>query len=230
MAQGKKSVLLYCDIIHTVEKLDNETAGQLFKHYLRYINDQNPTTENAIVDIVFEPIKQSLKRDLKKYGSKLEERSLSGRLGNLKRWHPDLHKRYEKGELSLVELEDIAKHRKTSLSDNSDSLKSQTVANVADSVSVSVSDSVRVSDNDRVILLKKETKGRFKPPTLSEVENHVKLKNYKTVNASSFWNFYESKNWFVGKNKMKDWKKAMAGWESRSKGPSNQISEEDDNR
>lgn len=220
MAQGKKSVLLYCDIIHTVEKLDNETAGQLFKHYLRYINDQNPETDNPIVDIVFEPIKQTLKRDLKKYGSKLEERSLSGRLGNLKRWHPDLYQIYENGELSLIELEAIAKSRKASHSDNSESLKSQSIANVADI------DSDSDSDKEKDILLKKETKGRFKPPTLLEVEKKVLDKNYKTINAKTFWNFYESKNWFVGKNKMKDWKKALAGWESRNaknKSPNNKT-------
>ena len=146
MAEGKKSVLLYCDLIHTVEKLSNENAGLLFKHYLRYINDLEPKAENETVDLVFEHIKQGLKRDLKKYKGKIEERSLSGRLGNLKRWHPDLHKKYEEGEDDLESLEEIAKHRKTSLSDNSESLKSQTVANVA--VSDSDSDSVKEIEVD----------------------------------------------------------------------------------
>lgn len=75
MAENKKSVLLYCDIIHTVEKLDDKTAGQLFKHYLRYINDQNPKPKNSTIDLVFEPIKQNLKRDLKKYRAKCEQNS-----------------------------------------------------------------------------------------------------------------------------------------------------------
>ena len=78
MADNKKSVLLYCDLIHTVEKLDNETAGELFKHYLRYINDLTPKTDNVIVDIVFEPIKQNLKRDLKKWEDTLGKRSDAG--------------------------------------------------------------------------------------------------------------------------------------------------------
>ena len=51
MAKGKKSVLLYCDLIHTVEKMDNETAGEFFKHYLRYINDQDPKTDNILVKV-----------------------------------------------------------------------------------------------------------------------------------------------------------------------------------
>lgn len=67
MAENKKSFLLYCDLIHTVEQLTNEQAGDLFKHILRYVNDQDPQTDNVITRIAFEPIKQSLKRDLQKY-------------------------------------------------------------------------------------------------------------------------------------------------------------------
>jgi hypothetical protein len=70
MATNKKSALLYCDLITTVEKLSDVNAGLLFKHFLRYINDLNPDTPNEIIDVVFEPIKQQLKRDLKKWETK----------------------------------------------------------------------------------------------------------------------------------------------------------------
>ena len=42
MAQDKKSFLLYCDLIHTIDKLPNEKAGELFKIILQYVNDKNP--------------------------------------------------------------------------------------------------------------------------------------------------------------------------------------------
>jgi uncharacterized phage protein (TIGR02220 family) len=70
MAENKKSVLLYCDIIHTVKELSDEEAGVLFKHYLAYINDLNPTPKDKLTQIVFEPIKQNLKRDLEKWKDK----------------------------------------------------------------------------------------------------------------------------------------------------------------
>lgn len=79
MATNKSSFLLYRDIVHTVKKLSNNDAGELFKHILLYVNDENPTTENVIVDIAFEPIKQSLKRDLKRYELIIEKRSLAGK-------------------------------------------------------------------------------------------------------------------------------------------------------
>ena len=67
MAENKKSFLLYCDLIHTVSKMPDEKAGQLLKHILAYVNDLNPTTDDLIIQLTFEPIKQSLKRDLEKY-------------------------------------------------------------------------------------------------------------------------------------------------------------------
>ena len=84
MAKDKKSFVLYTDLIHTVEKLPNATAGELFKHILRYVNDENPETDNFTIDIVFESIKQQLKRDLLKY----EERAERSRSNGLKGGRP----------------------------------------------------------------------------------------------------------------------------------------------
>jgi len=74
MATDKKSFLLYCDLIHTVEKMPNDKAGELFKHILEYVNDKNPISDDLITNLTFEPIKQSLKRDLVKY-EKIRERN-----------------------------------------------------------------------------------------------------------------------------------------------------------
>ena len=83
MAKEKNSFLLYCDIIHTVLKLNDEQAGKLFKHLLKYVNDQNPTPEDIVTEIAFEPIKQSLKRDLIKYEGIRERNSENAK----KRWN-----------------------------------------------------------------------------------------------------------------------------------------------
>jgi len=79
MAKDKKSFVLYSDLIHTVEKLPNSTAGELFKHILRYVNDLNPETDNFTIDVVFESIKQQLKRDLDKYEDKKKQWSEAGK-------------------------------------------------------------------------------------------------------------------------------------------------------
>ena len=80
MAKDKKSFVLYCDIIHTIEQLTDEQAGHLFKHVLYYVNELNPDTDNVITKIAFEPIKQQLKRDLVRYEKIRERNSLSARM------------------------------------------------------------------------------------------------------------------------------------------------------
>lgn len=57
---------------------------------------------------------------------------------------------------------------------------------------------------------------RFVPPTLEEVQAYIVEKGY-CVDAESFIAFYQSKNWYVGKNKMKDWKAAIVTWEKRER-------------
>lgn len=181
MAQDKKSVLLYCDIIHTVEKMDDETAGMFFKHYLRYVNDLNPETDNIIVDIAFESVKQNLKRDLVKWSGIKEKRSESGRKGGL------------------------AKQA------NARSAK-KNLANQA----VTVNANVTVKDN---VIKKERVKKKFTSPTIPELQSYFLEKtsdySYSKKEASKFFNFYEAKNWMIGKNKMQKWKAAVANWLSR---------------
>jgi len=81
MAENKKSFLLYADLKHTLKKLPDEKAGQLFKHILSYVNDENPETDDLIIEIAFEPIKQQLKRDLKKWGQYIDKQRENGKLG-----------------------------------------------------------------------------------------------------------------------------------------------------
>jgi hypothetical protein len=64
-------------------------------------------------------------------------------------------------------------------------------------------------------MLSLKDKKRFEAPTLQEVTNELKalkVRNYQQQ-ADKFWNFYESKNWMVGKNKMKSWKASIKTWE-----------------
>lgn len=154
MAENKKGFILYADLIHTVSKLPNDKAGELLKHILSYVNDEKPQTDDLIIQLTFEPIKQQLKRDLKKYEDKKSKKSISGRLGNLKRWHYDLFVDYEASKITLDEAEEIASNRKVS---HTDDLQSHPIANIA----VNDKDNVTVKDTVNVIDIKKEKKEVF---------------------------------------------------------------------
>ena len=69
----------------------------------------------------------------------------------------------------------------------------------------------------------------FEKPTIIEISNYCKERN-NNIDGEAFFDFYQSKNWMVGKNKMKDWKACVRTWERRNrpKGMSkidNQINE-----
>lgn len=57
---------------------------------------------------------------------------------------------------------------------------------------------------------------RFSPPSLPEVQAYISERG-SAVDAQQFVDFYASKGWMVGKNRMKDWKAAVRTWEKRRK-------------
>lgn len=56
---------------------------------------------------------------------------------------------------------------------------------------------------------------RFTPPTVEEVKQYLDSVGSK-VDAEAFVAFYDSKDWMIGKNKMKSWKSAIVTWEKRN--------------
>jgi type VI protein secretion system component VasA len=58
---------------------------------------------------------------------------------------------------------------------------------------------------------KKKQSKRFEIPSIREIKGHVEEMGY-FVDAEHFHAFYSSKDWHVGKNKMKNWKAALVTW------------------
>ena len=66
---------------------------------------------------------------------------------------------------------------------------------------------------------KKKRTGGFAPPTHGEVAEQIKLKGYQNITPDRFINFYGSKGWMVGRNKMTKWKLALAradNWDTKT--------------
>ena len=62
----------------------------------------------------------------------------------------------------------------------------------------------------------KDKNNRFQKPTVDEVKAYCEERN-NNVDPEAFVDFYDSKNWMIGKNKMKDWKAAVRTWERSDK-------------
>ncbi|MFV0141038.1 DUF6291 domain-containing protein [Empedobacter falsenii] len=148
--EEKKSFVLYNDLINIVEQLPDETSGKLFKYILRFVNEKEVEIDDLLLKIAFQPIKDSIIRNSKKWEDSKEKKSEAGRIGNLKRWNKDLYDHFIRKEITLEEAENIAKNRtatnaiaKIAVNDN---------ISVIGSVSgnVSVNDSVSVIHNNNI--------------------------------------------------------------------------------
>lgn len=65
--------------------------------------------------------------------------------------------------------------------------------------------------------IKENTKRKvFEKPTIEEIKQYCEERQ-NGINPIAFYNFYESKDWYIGKNKMKDFKACIRTWELRNK-------------
>lgn len=75
-------------------------------------------------------------------------------------------------------------------------------------------DNDNVNDNDKEEGIVKGKRSAFSPPSLSDLETYMTENGY-TIDPQQFIDFYESKGWMIGKNKMKDWQAAVRTWARR---------------
>ena len=61
-----------------------------------------------------------------------------------------------------------------------------------------------------------EKSKRFYPPTIDEVKQYCEERK-NNIDPMAFIDFYSSKGWMIGKNRMKDWKAAVRTWERKRK-------------
>lgn len=179
MAKDKKSFLLYTDQQGVFNQLPDEIAGKLIKHIFSFVNDENPSCDDLLLTIAFEPIKQALKRDLRKYDHYIDKQKVNGAKGG----------RPTKPKETQITQPFIEKPKK------------------ADSVSVSVSDNVNVKEeyklafdlwlkykqekkqkytNTGIQQLIKSVQTKYTPAQFTEVVEHSIAQNYSGL--------YEPKN------------------------------------
>lgn len=88
---------------------------------------------------------------------------------------------------------------------------------------IRISNSNKENSTPKGVEKKKEPTQKFTPPNVKQVEEHMRevisAKGYALDakdSAEAFRDFYESKNWMVGKNRMVKWKAAASGWLRRA--------------
>lgn len=199
MAENKKAFVVYTDWKKYIDDLTDLQIGKWTRWMFEYCNDKWKDKDTQIeypkdtaVKMLCLLTKDILKRDLKKY-----EEKKNRLLKNGKQYRTDIDTK------SVENKTDID----TEIDTDIDTVNSNKLLVNSNKLS---------KDNKKEKEIKeKSPTSRFSPPTLEEVKAYCDERN-NLVNPENFVNFYESKGWMVGKNKMKDWKAAVRTWEKEA--------------
>lgn len=189
----KSSFLMYIDWNDMIEELDDQSRGQLLLAIMRYQSGAELPEMDIGAKVAFAQIRNQFRKDEEKYSRTVANRSAAGKLGG----RPKANASAEKQKKQMLFEESSTK---------------QTEAKKADNVNV----------NDNVLkenTLKGVKEKRFAPPTPENVRGYCREMGYTNVDAERFVDFYASKDWMVGKNRMKDWKAAVRNWARQDQSP-----------
>ena len=117
----------------------------------------------------------------------------------------DKFEKCEEGFYNLRMREEFEKRKKYSESRSNNRKKKEDMNNI----SKSYEEHMENENENEDINNKKST--RFTKPTIEELSEYMDSINMNDV-SNKFFDFYESKGWMIGKNKMKDWKSAVRTW------------------
>jgi hypothetical protein len=203
MAENKKSFIAYSDWHGMFNALPDEVAGKLIKHIFSYVNDENPSSEDFIINALFEQIKATLKRDLIKWDKERSQRSDAGKKSAESR---------------------LAKSNERSTEDN----ESQRNSTVSVSVSDSVIDKSILGSIEPLLPSPTEVPKNLKKEKKKDGGTKIKFQDSDIFDPTKFkeafpnWTkeklryYYDSAlNYSEQGNKYLNWTSAIRTWESR---------------
>ena len=180
-------IKIYPDFINVVQELDNGARGRLLLAIMQYANGEEPDELTGAERIAFIVLKGQIDRDADAYEANAKKQSENGKKGGRPK-KPTAFSENPKNP--PVFSESHSKPKKPEKEKDKD------------------------KDKEKDICAGKPR--AFVPPSVSDVAQYCREQGYH-INAESFVSFYASKGWMVGKNRMKDWKRAVVTWENRWK-------------
>ena len=170
-----------------INELTDEEAGKIFKAIFEYETTKEIPKLEKTLKIVFTQFK--IKLDF--YEESYNKKCLKNKENIKKYWEKKKEQEEDTNEYDRI----------------------RTNTNV---YKIKEKEKEKEKEKTNINIIKKESikKKVFKKPTIEEINKYCEERN-NGINAEAFYDFYESKNWYVGKNKMSDWKACVRTWEKR---------------
>lgn len=140
----RKSIILHDDSLDILEDMSDQQAGILFKAIKFYRKTGELPKLDFGLKIAITPFINQFKRDDKKYLMS----EISGKIGNLKKYHKEIYQKYVSKEISLEEAEAEAYPHKNEVNSRPPIAPNRPRSlNVSDNVSDNVNVNVSVNDS-----------------------------------------------------------------------------------
>jgi len=190
----KKGFVLYNDYKDQFESLSGEEAKELIIAIFEYSESEKIKALSPVVNAHFSHIKKELDRQKDKFLAVCERNKNNGFKGGRPK-----HQNNPNNPVGFLETQNNPEKPK----------KANTNTNTNTNTKENISNSRDYSLNN--LSLTSGSSPIFKKPSVADVANYCNEKNLD-IDPEAFCDFYESKNWFVGKNKMKCWQSACRNW------------------
>ena len=205
---NKNSMVFYHDWIPILEALDKGKAIEIVLALVKFDRDgvePDLDFENQLERAVFNNMLDSVRRNRQAYENKCEKNKKNGEKGG----RPKNRTVSKKTERLSEKPNGFLHHDNDNDNDNDNDID-----NGIDNDSENEKDNGY--DND-FLYMRKGANEIFVPPTVGDIEVYCANKGL-VVDAEAFVDFYTSKGWMVGKNKMTDWPSAVRNWARNSSG------------
>ena len=209
--EKKKSFILYLDYKKHIDLLSDEERGKLFSALFEYVETGIIPELPPMATMAFSFMQAQLERDWIKYQAIVERNQANGLRGGRPR-KPESETKavleepkkpsglFGNPEKPNITQRNPKKHDNDNGTDNGTDNDNGT----------------DISTGEISISPKKRAK-RFSPPTVEEIRAYC-IERKNQVDPERFVDYYQAREWMLGKDKMKDWMAAVRTWERNGYG------------
>lgn len=240
------SFLIYKDNAPLAESCTDEQAGKLFKALFAFAcNGEELQSDDPMLKGFYTVFRNAIERDDIRYQDRCRKNALNGARGGRPRNQNEPIASDCNRSVSIASDDNQSQAKKADSESDSESeidiesdrgrgtgettpfaFTCELSKNTPSDDSIKTADSMGengiMSATDALTMPKSNVYKRFTKPTVDEVRAYCEQRN-NGIDPVRFVNFYESKDWMIGKNKMKDWKAAVRTWEQTNKKQQKQM-------